>query len=174
MDPLISRPGPADPAEAELEVRKRLRMSGLVADSVEVARLMDADSSSHSDIIPVQFLAGGGLGARSSAAAPDDLSALLDFVRDKVRDMATGILGGRVEIAPYRRGASRACQYCPYGPLCSFDILLDGNQYRVVRTVPEDALWDDVRRHRRTAGASGTASGPDLPSGDEEGGTARG
>jgi len=155
IDPLISKPGPVPPEEAERDVRKKLRMSGLVAGDLEdgtLARLMDREGSGYSEVVPVQFRVGGGLGAKSSAVAPRDLSALLGFVKDKVRDMAGEIFSGRADIAPYRRGARRACQYCPYGPLCSFDILVDGNQYRVLKTVPEERLWVEVRKHGQPEG----------------------
>jgi ATP-dependent helicase/nuclease subunit B len=155
VDPILSTSGPLALEDAEKQMARRFRMSGLVARDGGVARLMDSDSPSHSDIIPVQFLAGGDLGARSSAAVREDLIALLGFVKDKVREMSLGIFSGRADIEPYRRGASRACQYCPYGALCSFDILLPGNKYRVIKKVPQDALWDEVRGH----GGGGTARG---------------
>lgn len=158
MDPLVSEPGPVTPDEAQRGILRRLRMSGLVAGEIGVARLMDGASSGHSDIIPVQFLSGGrGLGAKSSAVAGQDLSALLDFVRDKVRDVSAEIFSGKADIAPFRRGAVRACQYCPYGPLCSFDVLLAGNRYRIIRPVAPESLWDEIRRHRR--GEGGAARG---------------
>ncbi|MEX0974771.1 MAG: helicase-exonuclease AddAB subunit AddB [Bacillota bacterium] len=148
IDPIVSASGPLLVEDAEKQMAKRFRMSGLVMRDPAVARLMDADSQSSSDIIPVQFLSGGGLAARSSAATRDDFLALLDFVRDKVRDMSSEIFKGCADIAPFRKGAARACQYCPYGPLCCFDVLVEGNSYRVVRPAPQDALWEEVRKHR--------------------------
>ncbi len=155
MDPMLSAQGPLPAEDADKQMAKRFRMSGLVMREKSVARLMDADSPSHSDIIPVQFLTSGDLGARSSAAAPEDFLALLGFVRHKVKDMSAGIYSGLADINPYRKGSTRACQYCPYGALCSFDILVPGNQYNVIRPVTPEAFWDEVRKHRE----GGTAGG---------------
>ncbi|MGE5579170.1 MAG: PD-(D/E)XK nuclease family protein [Bacillota bacterium] len=146
IDPIIASPGPVSEEDARKLMAKRLRMSGLVVRDEEIARLMDADGAGHSDIIPVQFLSGGGLSATSSAAGSEDFASLLGFVERKVGEMAARVFAGRVDIEPYRRGPERACQYCSYGPLCTFDVLIPGNRYRVIRPTPRESLWEEFRK----------------------------
>jgi len=110
-----------------------------------IARLMDAYSERYSDVIPVEFLKNGQLGARSSSVSPKDLSILLRSVKEKARRMAEEILKGRVDIAPYRKGSVRACRYCPYGPLCCFDVLIEGDRYRVIGPLDWESLWRELR-----------------------------
>lgn len=161
IDPLVSAAGPVAPDDAERMLAKRFRMAGLVTGELSIARLMDSDGQGYSDIIPVRFKSDEtSLGLTRSTVSPEDLADLLHFVRDKVRDMSAAIYSGQAGIAPFRRGAARACQYCPYGPLCSFDALLSGNGYRVIRPVAQDALWSEIRAHSRSGGGGdGGAAG---------------
>lgn len=153
IDPILPSSGPVSEEEARKMMAKRLRMSGLVVRDEDIVRLMDAGGAGYSDIIPVQFLSGGGLGANSSAAASEDFACLLKFVERKVGEMASRVFSGRVDIEPYRRGPERACQFCPYGPLCTFDVLIPGNRYRIIRPIPRENLWEEFRKD----GKGGTA-----------------
>jgi ATP-dependent helicase/nuclease subunit B len=65
------------------------------------------------------------------------------------------LFSGRVDIEPYRKGPERACQFCPYGPLCTFDVLIPGNRYRIIRPIPRENLWEEFRKD----GKGGTAGG---------------
>lgn len=142
-DPMITAKGPVPPDVSARSITKALRMTGLLIDDLDVLRVMDSDSSSYSDIIPVAFTSKG-VGKKSSVARLADFEALLGYVRQKVKEMCDRIYAGDIEIAPYRRGKERACTYCPYGPLCSFDILLPGNRYRVI-VPPPGGIWEEVR-----------------------------
>jgi ATP-dependent helicase/nuclease subunit B len=142
-DPMIPEKGPVPPDVSARNITKALRMTGLLIDDLDVLRVMDCDSRSHSDIIPVTFTSKG-VGGRSSVARLEDFEALLGYVRRKVKEMCDRIFSGDIEIAPYRRGEKRACTFCPYGPLCSFDILLPGNRYRVIAP-PPGGIWEEIR-----------------------------
>ncbi len=152
-DPPISKKGPISPDELEAETLKALKMSGLCTDDIRVLRLMDSQATRQSPIIPVTFTQSG-VSRNSKTVAQDDFSQLLDFVRGKVRQMSQEILSGRVDAKPYRRGAKRACTFCPYGPLCMFDVLLKGNDYRLIKTVPKESLWQDIREYKDTKGGA--------------------
>lgn len=142
-NPMIPAKGPVPPDLSAKNMTKALRMTGLLIDDLGVLRAMDSDSPKHSDIIPVTFTSKG-VGKMSSVARPDDFEALLGYVRRKVEEMCERIYSGDIEIAPYRRGQVRACTFCPYGPLCTFDILLPGNRYRVILP-PPGGVWEEIR-----------------------------
>ena len=38
----------------------------------------------------------------------------------------------------------RGCTYCPFESFCVFDVLLEGNEYRVLRNIPKNAIWDAI------------------------------
>ena len=142
-DPVVRLSAP--PEDLERLAGQEFRMTGLLLGDTSIARLLDSSSERRSDIIPAEFLKDGQLGARSSSVAPNDLHLLLKFVREKIRQMAGEVLSGRMDIAPYRKGSQRACRYCPYGPLCCFDVLIEGDRYRIIRSLGKESLWKEIR-----------------------------
>jgi len=142
-DPLIAEKGPVAREVSERKIIKELRTTGLLVDDLGVLRIMDSLSSGHSDIIPVMFTSKG-VGGKSSVARLEDFEALLRHVKRKVGEMCRRIFAGDIEIAPFRRGEVRACTFCPYGPLCWFDVLLPGNRYRVIAP-PPGGIWQEIR-----------------------------
>ncbi len=126
-------------------------MSGLLTSDLGVLRSMDPLPLGPSNIIPVTFTKGG-VGVRSKTVPKDDFGYLLGFVQEKVREMSSQIFSGRADILPFRRGQRRACTYCPYGPLCVFDVLVSGNQYRVIKPLPEEELWQGIRQRAGKGG----------------------
>ncbi len=146
-DPVASVSGPGSPGsvgEDPAGLLRGMKMTGLLNADPTVLRLMDSASSGHSDIIPVQFTLSG-VGKNSQVAPLEDLEALLAFVNRKVREFCLEIFGGNLDIAPYRRGTRRACTYCPYGSLCTFDILVPGNRYRSVSPTEKTLAWNLIR-----------------------------
>lgn len=54
-------------------------------------------------------------------------------VREKTKELGTGILSGETAAEPYRLGTDTGCDYCPYYAVCGFDVRLDGCGYREIR-----------------------------------------
>ena len=79
-DPFIRTDGPRDRESALEQVRKELRMTGIVIDDLNVIRLMDKTTSlGQSDLVNVQFTKQG-VSANSPVASYDQMRALLDYV----------------------------------------------------------------------------------------------
>ena len=113
QDPFVREDGPLDRDVAWKELKKKLRMAGTLVDNIEVLRLMDETSSTYSDILPVRFTKTG-VSSGSQVVSEDDLRMLLQYVREKIKNISIEILSGRMDIAPYRRNQIRACTYCPF------------------------------------------------------------
>ena len=52
---------------------------------------------------------------------PAAFRSLLDSVEANLKEMGARIFAGDVEIAPYRKGAMTACDYCEYQGICRID-----------------------------------------------------
>ena len=140
-DPFIRTDGPRDRESALEQVRKELRMTGIVIDDLNVIRLMDKTTSlGQSDLVNVQFTKQG-VSANSPVASYDQMRALLDYVMRKITAISEEIVSGRIDISPFLKNKVRGCKYCPFEPFCVFDVLLEGNEYRVLRNIPKDAIW---------------------------------
>ena len=55
------------------------------------------------------------------ALPPEEFSALLDLVETHLVTMGCEIFSGSAKVAPYRKGATTACQQCDYQAICRID-----------------------------------------------------
>jgi len=146
-DPFLRERGPLNRDEAWLKrKRENLRMAGLFVDDLDVLRQMDGTASGTSDIVPVYFKKSGGLGSSSQLVPEADFEALLEFAEHKVRQIAADIISGKIDIRPYRRRKRTACTYCEFSPLCTFDVLVEGNEYNTVVSIPKEQIWEEIRK----------------------------
>ncbi|KUK81797.1 MAG: ATP-dependent helicase/deoxyribonuclease subunit B, partial [Pelotomaculum thermopropionicum] len=146
-DPLIKTDGGVPPeAEREKKILKELRMTGMVLSDPAVARLMDGSIKGQSDLIPVYLKSSGELADRSAVLTREQFDLLRAYLRSKLISAGNEIMRGMIDIAPYRRENSGACLNCPYRPVCQFDMLLEGNTYRVIKDEAESVIWDLLKR----------------------------
>lgn len=144
-DPFVNTDG-GIPAEEETEKRilKELRMTGMVLADPAVARLMDGKLEGDSDLIPVHIKTNGDLGARSAVLTREQFDLLRLYLRRLLISSGSKIVGGVVDISPYRRGTFRSCQFCLFKAVCQFDILIDGNVYRTIKTEDIETIWQKL------------------------------
>ncbi len=145
LTPVKRESVPLEPGPSLSRALQNRKMQGVLVGADEVVELMEKERSSGSSLIlPLRYLKSGGVSG--SVIAREDMENLLKFVEEKVRELGRGIIEGDISIAPYRRGTERACRYCPYGPVCTFDILVPGNTYRKIEGLPGEKALDLVRR----------------------------
>jgi len=141
-DPLVRTAGEIPPDdEIEKRILKEFRMTGLVLADQKVVNLMDRDLAGDSELIPVQIKRDGEFAARSMVLTGAQFELLREYLRMQLRSAGEDIMSGVVDIAPYRRGTQRPCRFCPFKPVCQFDILMAGNSYRVLKAESEDSIW---------------------------------
>jgi len=143
-NPFIRTKAPLSSEEASKSLKKELKMTGVLVKDYDVLRLMDETSSDHSDLIPVRFTKKGDVSG-SSIYSQDDFEMLLDFVKEKVKKISREIMSGKIDISPCRQNEDRACKRCPYGAFCNFDVLVDGNEYRTLKPLSKDRIFDKIR-----------------------------
>jgi ATP-dependent helicase/nuclease subunit B len=80
----------------------------------------------------------GGFNKNSSGDMLEEgqLDIVLDFARDKICEIADGIMSGDISAEPVNSNGRLACEYCDYRPLCRFDRLL--NSSRLIRELSGD------------------------------------
>ena len=133
--------------EAEEQMLKALRMNGLVNSKLEVIRHLDHSIKEESDVIPVVLKNGLVQEGRSSVANAERFELLRQFAREKLKTMGQEILEGKDEARPVKQGMRTACDYCPYHPVCGFDLKTDGFSYRVFpKTTPEE-VWKEMEKN---------------------------
>jgi len=141
-DPVISAAGPMPADAVAKEILKSLKMKGLVLADPAVIEMLDPALSGHSDLVPVQIKKGGGLGEHSAAISLEQFELLRSHLRSQLLSAGEEIMSGTVDISPYRQGKFRCCQYCDYRPVCFFDVLVEGNRYRILHPEKDAAVLE--------------------------------
>ncbi|WPD19792.1 PD-(D/E)XK nuclease family protein [Thermaerobacter composti] len=158
-DPFLDTEGPL-PAEeaARRRARRLLRAQGWVVDDAEVIRAHDRELKPET-LIPVELRRDGTPTAWARVLQPGEMADLFRLVEARVQAMATAILAGRVEVAPYRLKERSPCGTCAFRALCQFDPRLPGNRYRVMRPLRPQEVWQRVRQAHAPDGGGGASTG---------------
>lgn len=146
VDPVVSSPGPLDDEALEKRRKRMLKMAGLIVGDAGVVKLMDAKVQGVSDIVPARLTRDGevAMSSRNSVIGRENYDVLRRFLLAKIRELSSRIMAGEVAPRPYRRGRLRACQRCDFKPVCGFDVLLPGNEYRSITRLNDDEFWAAV------------------------------
>ncbi|WP_418790011.1 helicase-exonuclease AddAB subunit AddB [Phosphitispora sp. TUW77] len=141
-DPLLQVPGPMTPEEAERAVALKLKMKGLFLNDRDVFRLMDGlTEQGYSDLFPVRINKDGTFSSSASVIGEQQFELLCRYIETVFQEYGLEVLGGNVDITPFKMQAQNACWYCRFKSVCSFDILMDGNHFRVFRSIAENEVW---------------------------------
>jgi ATP-dependent helicase/nuclease subunit B len=86
--------------------------------------LFDADHQSKaSDVVSLYVKNDGTLGNKNNSDGCEsvEFDAMLKLVERKLSAVADGIMGGTIDVKPYRIGDASPCVYCEYRSVCRFD-----------------------------------------------------
>jgi ATP-dependent helicase/nuclease subunit B len=146
-DPIIKTKGEV-PAEDEIEKKllQEMRMTGMVLADQNVIKMMDRQFGPDSDLLPVRIKKDGGFTAHSAVLTQEQFELLRVYLKTQLISAGNDIIDGVVDIAPLRQGSVRSCRYCPFKPVCQFDILIEGNTYRNITAAERDTIWRKLAR----------------------------
>lgn len=85
---------------------------------------IDADcSGGASEVVQAYLNKGGGFGRFDSTdvASQRQFDALLNRVRERIGELADELIGGNIEVRPYRIGKVTPCPTCEYRSVCRFE-----------------------------------------------------
>ena len=125
-DPFADQREDMTEEDIERDILRQLRMNGLVNSELSIISHLDREIRKESDVIPVAVKDGYVQESRSSVASTQRFSALRRFVGRRLREAGQDILGGDVDLKPYKQGSRTSCDYCPYHAVCGFDTKTSG------------------------------------------------
>lgn len=122
-------------SEEELDKRllKENKFSGLIVNDQDIISHMDNDleAGRSSDILKLELKKDGTIyESRTTSMSPGEFDTVRTFVMNKSKEICQEIYDGKIDISPYRKGASTACTYCDYRSVCQFDPSIKTNSYR--------------------------------------------
>jgi ATP-dependent helicase/nuclease subunit B len=115
-----------DPGEAlspeEPEFHLQVKPRGIF--DLRVARELDRElTEGYSQVVQLYLKRDGGVGHpdKSDAATSQEFSTLLRHVEARIGQIADEIIGGRIDIRPYRIGTETPCPRCEFRALCRLE-----------------------------------------------------
>ncbi len=152
-DPLVDKE--KDGGEEET-ILKELRPDGLINLKDEVLRHLDHIQSGESLAVPVKYNKNGSLARGSKAVPEEEFQLMMRHAARKVEEAHRGILAGRTEAVPYRKGQETGCDYCRYRHICGFDVKIPGYGYRDIGSMSREeaiaAMAAENSGHTRQSG----------------------
>ncbi len=100
---------------AAAEVRKKMRMSGVVLRDEQIIRAME--NSAEGKYIPVAIKENGKLTGDENALTSAEFRKVFSHIRDLVATMADRLMNGEIPADPLMANMN-ACSRCPYGSVC--------------------------------------------------------
>jgi len=59
---------------------------------------------------------------RSDLLETNDFKILFQYIGRKMGQLADDLIDGKIDVAPYRLNRQMPCSYCPYKPVCRYEI----------------------------------------------------
>ena len=144
-DPVVKCDGEMSTEELDAQLKKELRMNGIVNDDDSVITYLDREFEEESDTLPLGRKKDGSLSARSSALSEEELGEISRYVNLKIKEIGSEILEGRIGVNPYRQGMDTACDYCSFQSVCGFDGRIPGYHYRKLEGLKEEEAMQKIR-----------------------------
>lgn len=115
---------------------KKLNISGLLIDDIDVLTQMDTTQSF--DYLPVKLNSDGTIYRNSSVATAKNFKNLFAHIKKTVASLTEEIYSGKTDISPLEG----KCSYCSYSTVCRFD----GNDCRVLQKLDKEEIWKEMAR----------------------------
>lgn len=106
------------------------KLTGFYLDDGQVMQQLDTSMQGFSDFLNLRLKKDGTLSDASHTLYNEaGWSHLLDWAARQIEDIAGHIGDGDISIHPVLLGQKAPCSYCPYRPVCRFDVAMAGNTY---------------------------------------------
>ena len=143
-DPIIKGNKNLEEEEIQKQVLDKLKMNGLLLKDAKLIRAMDSTMDTYSLIIPAGFKKDGEFSARSSVATEEQFNILREYVNNKMVELCTDMLSGKIKIEPTKINKRGYCEFCDYSSICQFDTSIKDNKYRIVLKKKDDEIWKKI------------------------------
>ncbi len=150
-DPVVKAEAAMTDDELREEILKEMRSSGLVASEQETLLLLDRTlaGGGKSLVIPAEITKGGALSKTSKAVTAEQFEEMLDYAKQKIREIGTRILRGEADVNPYRYRGKTACDYCAYREICGFDPKIGGYRFRELPAMKAEEVFEAIEGGER-------------------------
>ena len=144
-DPMIEGEEGITEEEIELQIKKQLRVTGIVNSDAAVLQSLDKTHAEKSDVIPVEYKKDGSLSSRSSVMTGEEMEVLQQYTKKKIEALGKEILEGNIAINPKSLKKKDVCTFCKFQGICEFDSNLQGFEKKELEDPETEELWKKIR-----------------------------
>lgn len=141
-----------DKEAIEKEIMKKLKMDGIIAKDIRIAKAMDneIEQERNSNVVPVALKKDGDFAKYSSVLEEENINYLINHVRNLIVEIAGEILKGNIKIEPCKIDNRVPCSYCKYSGVCQFDKNFENNRYRVINKLKDEEVIEKIKSESRS------------------------
>ena len=143
-DPIIKVDEDKDDDEIRESILKELKMSGMVIKDLKILRQMDEaldnGEKATSLVIPASVNKDGTISKNTKGVTKEEFDVVRKYVKGLIKDICEDMLGGNIDIHPYKEKDRNACTYCNYASVCQFDNTLKDNNYKLINKKTNDDI----------------------------------
>lgn len=147
-EPMVRADSRPDEQTLQKELKRQMKMGGLVLADPEIIAKMDKQMLGESEILPVKLLKDGGFAKTASVASLEQFQLLGSYVKDSLRQIGRQIMEGRIEISPYRDREKSPCSYCSFHSVCKFDPA--HSRLRKLKAYSDAEAWEVLRKEAQS------------------------
>ena len=133
--------------EIEEKIKNNFKMKGLILADVKIAKMQDNNllPATSSKIIPAYLDTNGNLSPkRSNIATKEEFQKLQQYVNKTIKEIATEILNGNIELKPYYKNKKTPCEYCQYKNICGFNSGIYKAGYRFINKKTKEEFFEKI------------------------------
>ncbi len=125
IDNIIKSNGKLSEDEINEKIREQYKMKGLIIDEPDIVKLMDKnlEVTGKSNIIPVRLTKDGSIKKAKSVVSKEEFEYLKNYMIKIIKQIASEILDGNIEIKPNKKKKISPCGFCDYKSICNIDVL---------------------------------------------------
>lgn len=141
-DPMVEA---GEPEKVEASILEELTPDGLVNEGANVVKLLDHDFEGKSYAVPVSKDNKGQLKKSSKAISQEEFQQMGDYTNKKIKEIGEKIVGGVIDVEPYKAEKSTGCDYCKYKKICRFDSNIEGFKYREIKELNREEAMEKMK-----------------------------
>ncbi len=145
FDPMVDGREGMTAEEIEGEIKKQLKVAGVVNSDPAVLNGLDSGTEAKSDVIPVEYKKDGSLSSRSSVMNQEEIQQLQLYAQKKIEDLGREISQGNIAVSPVSFGKKESCTFCRYKDICEFDSRIPGYEKQKLEELETEELWKKIR-----------------------------
>lgn len=131
-NPFVVSDKEMSPEAVEQEIRKKLKLEGILDVDDENVRALDENAAGDGMVLPIRYKKDGTLYSDSEkrAVSSEEMLNMLSYVNKLIEKIGSDILAGNKAVNPMKTKDNDSCAFCAYKGICRYDEKIPGFKAR--------------------------------------------